>query len=168
MAKFNHCFIYENGTYLEIPYSKLFNGKTRNPEFAGRYFLPFDNCLMEVTHEDYLKEYKEKRRQKYIREESVLHDEVSYHALDTDDLNGEETIKDMTTDIESEVIHSIMIQKMRSLLCVLSAEERWLVDKLYYREISQSDLGKKSGMSQQTISYRHKVILGKLKKMLEI
>jgi len=167
MPKFNHCFIFENGIYREIPYTTLFIGNEKNPEYKDRYFLPLHGCLMEVTYEDYQKEYREKRRQKYIREEAILHEEVSCHALDTDELNGEETIPDTAVDVEEQAIQSVMVECLHKVLTLLSEDERWLVDKLYFQGISQSDLEKESGISQQVISYRNKVVLRKLKNLIK-
>ncbi|MDD4564395.1 MAG: hypothetical protein PHE79_02830 [Eubacteriales bacterium] len=67
-VKFKHCFIVENGIYQEISYTALFIGKERNPEYANRYFLPIYGCLLEVPYEEYKREYRARRRDKYVND----------------------------------------------------------------------------------------------------
>jgi len=88
MAKFKNCFIKDNESYREIPYTALFIGKERNPEYANRYFLPFHGYLLEVPFEDYQEEYQDIRRLKYLQKEAQRNGEISYDALDSEEMNG--------------------------------------------------------------------------------
>ena len=58
---------------------------------------------MEVTAETYKAYYKDKRRQKYIDERSLLNGDVSYDALDTDETLGAEVFADTKTNVEATV-----------------------------------------------------------------
>lgn len=57
---------------------------------------------------------------------------ASCHALDTDELNGKETIPDPAVDVEEQAIQSVMMECLHNVLTLLSEDERWLVDKLYF------------------------------------
>ncbi len=81
MAKITICFILDNGAYREIPYSEIFFEKKRNPQYAGRYFLPFHGYLMEVPFEDYKKEEQDKDRRKYLHKQARENGEISYNSL---------------------------------------------------------------------------------------
>lgn len=167
MKKFNNCFIKDGDTYLEVPYSTLIMNGKRNPEYNERFFLPFNEYLMEVSKQDYLDFYKNIRRQKYLREESQLHNEVSYHALDSDKLYGEEILKDVFVNVEAEAIQSIMLIKLRKALLQLSKMELQLIDALYFQSKSERTYSVETGIPRMTISNRKNRIIEKLKKLLE-
>lgn len=74
-------FILENGKYKEITYSELQELEQSDKSYAKKFFLPLYGMLMEVTAETYKAYYRDKRRQKYIDERSLLNGDVSYDAL---------------------------------------------------------------------------------------
>lgn len=167
MAKFNKCFERFEGGYREISYSLLFVDGERNPEYADRYFLPVSGYLLEVPQEDYVDFYKEKRRRKYTHEESVLHGEISYDALDNDELIGEELLRDIFTDVEDEAITNVMVFKLRQALFTLSEKEMELVVALFFHEKSERKLSEETGVPNMTIHDRKVKVLAKLKKLLK-
>ena len=167
MAKFKHCFIKDNGAYREIPHTVLFIEKERNPEYADRYFLPFQDCLLEVPFEDYQKEYQDIRRSKYLHKEAERNGEISYDALDSDGINGEEIIRDVYVDVERDAITQIMIKNLRHAFRQLTEEERELIDSLYYQEESERQYAAVLGISQKAVNKRRRKVLGKLKALLE-
>ncbi len=167
MAKFKHCFIKDNGDYREIPYTVLFIGKERNPEYGDRYFLPLHDCLLEVPFEDYQQEYQNRRRQKYIREEADLNGEVSYHALDSEDMNGEEIIRDLYMDVENEVITQIMRTNLYQALIQLTKPELELIDALYFQGQTERRYAQEHDVAHNAVHKRKIRILGKLKKIIE-
>ncbi len=87
-------FILENGNYKEITYNKLQDLERSDKSYASKLFLPMYGMLMEVTGETYKAYYKDKRRQKYVDERSLLNGDVSYDALDTDETLGSEVFAD--------------------------------------------------------------------------
>lgn len=167
MAKFKHFFILHDGTYLEIPYTVLFIEKERNPEYADRYFLPFHDCLLEVPFEDYQEEYRDIRRRKYLRKEAQRNGEISYDALDSDEINGQEIIRDIYTDVERDAITKVMIKKLRHALRQLTDEELELIDSLYYQEQSERQYAAVLGISQKGVNKRRRKVLDKLKVLIE-
>jgi RNA polymerase sigma factor (sigma-70 family) len=167
MAKIKICFILENGVYMEIPYSEIYFEKKRNPKYADRYFLPYDGYLMEVPFEHYQTELKDKERQKYLHKQASQNGEMSYDALDTDEMNGEELIQDIYTDVEQEVITQSLIAKLRLAIRQLTADEIGLVEALYYQELSERQYAAILGISQKGINKRRHKVLAKLKKIIE-
>ncbi|WP_409969094.1 sigma-70 family RNA polymerase sigma factor [Bengtsoniella intestinalis] len=168
MPKFKHCFIMENGTYKEIPYDTLFLGEERNPQFQTRYFLPFHDCLMEVSEADYKENYRQKRRQKYLLEEAIAHNELSFDALDTDDQSGLNTLVDHgAISIDELVATKIMVEKLHEILGELSESERELIKNLFFDGLSERQLSKKTGVAAMTIHDRKVKVLVKLKKLLK-
>lgn len=77
------------GKYEETNYTELINRCAGDEGYRNKLFYPFNGILMEVTKEEYAELYKTDRHQKYLMEESKLHSEVSYNALDTDEIIGE-------------------------------------------------------------------------------
>lgn len=161
---YKHCFIYENGNYHEVPYVELFIENKRTPKYKGRYFLVINNSLLEVPFKDYQREHQKRRRQKYIKEEAKRNGQVSYNNLDTNDMNGEEIIRDLNTDVETEAIHSVMIS---SALQKLDEEERRLIVLLYFEGKTERECAQIFNLSQMGINKRKHRILDKLKIFIE-
>jgi RNA polymerase sigma factor (sigma-70 family) len=167
MAKIKICFILENGVYREIPYSEIYFENKRNPKYANRYFLPYHGYLMEVPFEHYQEELQDKERQKYLHKQARQNGEMSYDALDTDEMNGEELIQDIYTDVEQSAITQMMIVKLRKAIKQLAADEIGLIEALYYQELSERQYAAILGVSQKGINKRRHRVLDKLKKIIE-
>ena len=143
-------FILENGKYKEITYSELQELEQSDKSYAEKFFLPLYGMLMEVTAETYKAYYKDKRRQKYIDERSLLNGDVSYDALDTD-----------------TVINKMTVAELRKAFLLLSPDEKKLLIEHFFDEKSQVELSKQYGVNQSSISRKINRIIAKLKKFLE-
>jgi len=167
MTKFKNCFIKDNESYREIPYTALFIGKERNPEYANRYFLPFHGYLLEVPFEDYQEEYQDMRRRKYLHKEAQRNGEISYDALDSEEMNGNEIIRDIYTDVERDAISQVLITDLRQALKRLTEDELELIESLYYQEKSERQYAAVLGISQKGVNKRRRKILDKLRALIE-
>ena len=167
MASFKHCFIFEDGCYREISYSDLFIGKERDPKYASRYFLPLHDCLLEVPYEDYLWEYQAKRRHRYLHKEAERNGEISYNSLDSDEMNGEDIIRDIYADVERDAITEIMAEKLHQALRQLTHAELGLVEALYFQEQTERQYAATLGISQKGVNKRRHKILNKLRAWME-
>lgn len=78
-------FVLQDGKYIELSYQKFQELDTKNKKF-----LPLYGTLMEVSTDVYKEYYRDKRRQKYLKECAAENGEVSYHAFTTDEKNGED------------------------------------------------------------------------------
>lgn len=160
-------FILENGKYKEITYSELQKLEQSDKSYAEKFFLPLYGMLMEVTAETYKAYYKDKRRQKYIDERSLLNGDVSYDALDTDETLGAEVFADKKTDVEAAVINKMTVAELRKAFLLLSPDEKKLLIEHFFDEKSQVELSKQYGVNQSSISRKINRIIAKLKKFLE-
>ena len=160
-------FILENGKYKEITYSELQELEQSDKSYAEKFYLPLYGMLMEVTEETYKAYYKDKRRQKYIDERSLLNGDVSYDALDTDETLGAEVFADTKTDVEAEVINKMTVAELRKAFLLLSPDEKKLLIEHFFDEKSQVQLSKQYGVNQSNISRKINRIIAKLKKILE-
>ena len=160
-------FILENGKYKEITYSELQELEQSDKSYAEKFFLPLYGMLMEVTAETYKAYYKDKRRQKYIDERSLLNGDVSYDALDTDETLGAEVFADTKTNVEAAVINKMTVAELRKAFLLLSPDEKKLLIEHFFDEKSQVELSKQYGVNQSSISRKINRIIAKLKKFLE-
>ena len=160
-------FVLENGNYKEITYSELKTLEQADKEYANKYFLPLHGMLMEVTEEEYKAYYKDKRRQKYIDERSKLNGDVSYNALDTDEMLGENVFADTKTDVEAEVINKMTVAELRKAFLLLSPDERELITAIYIHNLTEREFAKKKSIYHNAVHKRKLRVLEKLKKFLD-
>ena len=131
------------------------------------YFINLVYAVMETNRENYYSFYKEKRRQKYIREEAELFNEVSYDALDNDEFQGSDVVIDNSESFENVIEREILAEKLSQMLSLLNAEERKLIMQIYYEKKSERDLSEYMKISNIAIHKRKHRILQKLKKYFE-
>ena len=160
-------FILENGKYKEITYSELQKLEQSDKSYAEKFFLPLYGMLMEVTAETYKAYYKDKRRQKYIDERSLLNGDVSYDALDTDETLGAEVFADTKTDVEAAVINKMTVAELRKAFLLLSPDERELITAIYIQNLTEREYAKQKGVYHNAVHKRKLRILEKLKKFLD-
>ena len=160
-------FILEEGKYKEISYGEFQRRERENEQYRDKRFLSLHGMLMEVTEEDYISYYKDKRRQRYIEERAKKFGTFSYDALTTDEFNGEDILVDSVTDIEAEVQTRYFTEKLRAALSNLSDEERVLIKKHFFDGLSQVEISREYGVNQSNISRRIARILLKLKNFIE-
>ena len=160
-------FILEDGKYIEMPYEEFNRRRQEDERCREKRFLSLHGMLMEVTEEEYVSYYKDKRRQRYIDERAKKFGTFSYDALTTDEFNGKDILSDPNSNVEAEVQARYFTEKLRTALSELTDDERILITLHYYKDISESELAKKYGISQQAISKRIKKIREKLKSIIE-
>ena len=132
-----------------------------------KYYWKMNGYIYEVTKEQYYKYRKEQDRHDYLRkleEEAVI---LSLGSLGVECRDGEVFIADSKVNVEEEVVHKIMLDKLKSALNKLSAEELLLIDMLYTQLKSEREIASELGVSQNAVNKRKKKLLGQLKKLLE-
>lgn len=172
-------FIKQAGEYVEITYhefKKYFETENHNDlntddelydrSYKNRFFIHIDDYLLEVTREQYVEFYKEKRRQKYIREESQRTGEFSVDTITTASFNGEEILVDADTDVSEVAIKEILIDKVRKCLASLPPDEYEIIIQIYYDNKTERQLAQEYRISQVAIHKRKIKILEKLKKLM--
>ena len=132
------------------------------------YFVRIENKLVSVDRDTYFTYYKAKRQERYHEERDLANRVVSYDALDTDEIIGEEMIYDLeATSVEDIIVQKIMIEKLKHCLEKLSEDEQWLILELFYHGKSERTLSDETGIPQKTINNRRRRILEKLKKLIK-
>ncbi len=146
-------------------------------------YIRIGRKLVPVNKKTYLMYYRSKRRQKYyehdIKTETAVRDKtgavIGYQPSKEDSLDrlvaaGEDFI-DTTVDVEAEAISAVMKAKLREALKLLPETERELIDALFFsngeRGMTEQEYAAEIGKLQQTIHARKRVLLAKLKKILE-
>ena len=158
---------FENG-YKTITYAELITMRDSDKSFSGNhFFIPVQGVLMEVSKAAYKEFYKDFERNRYLINLEKDYSVLSIDAFDNDDGNGTDFICDTYLEIEQTITGSLMIEKLNECLSKLTEEERLLIFRHYYQNISEVKLAKIYGITQQAISKRIAKIRSKLKKFIE-
>jgi len=158
-------FVLDGKTYLELSCTEF---RRREDTYQGRRFIPLHGMLMEAPEDDYKAFYKQKRREKYMKERSRDNGDFSYDMLTTDEFNGEDILVDTVADTQGQAERSLLLDKLRHALNKLSEEERTLLEQYYFAGVSECELSDIYGISQQAVSKRVRKILTKLKNLIKI
>ena len=157
-------FIQKNGGYLEISYEEFC--RTQDTIFKDSFFISSNGVLMEVSQEFYKEYYRDKRRERYLHELEV-ENVISFHCLDSEDFCGEDILIDHNEDVIEQVTTKLMIEKLRSVLPLLTEDEKLLINQIFFEEKSERTLALEYGVSQVAIHKKKERILKKLKNLLE-
>ena len=133
-----------------------------------KYYIRVPEALVEVS-EDVFKTSRYMDRHFQTLEETDARNRVfSYDALDTEDMLGAELFPDpSSSNIEDQVIASMMAAKLRRCIALLPEEDRKLIRAIYYEGASEKDTGKLFGISQRAVSKRLHQILRKLQILID-
>ncbi len=134
---------------------------------AKEYKIKVQGNLIEVSEKVYLTYYRMADRAHALQRKDRAHGTVSYSALDTEETLGEEMIYDSTVEsLENMAITNILSEKLRQCMDMLPQAERDLLYALYFDNLSERDLSRKTGVLQQTINYRKHRALNHLKNLM--
>ena len=170
-------FILENDGYKEITYSEFRERMEENElsgnddpsgdrPFSERFFISIDDTLLEVSQEQYIDYYKDKRRQKYIDEEAETAGEFSVDALSDSLFNGEVIFVDTAPDVCDTVMTQLLVEKLHEALAMLPKDERDLIVQIYFENKTERQIASEYHLAQGTIHWRKTKILEKLKQIM--
>lgn len=132
-----------------------------------QFFIPIEGKLIEVEENVYIAYYKMGRRERYLVERDQKNGVLSYDALDQDGIVGQEMMNDPEADsLEDLVLAKEMKSKLHRCIEILSKSERELILAIYFDGMSDMEYSKRIRKSQQTVSYRRKKVLSKLKRLM--
>lgn len=164
-------FMLKNGTYTELTYKKFCKLSAFDSEYQGKKFIMLHRMLIEVTESDYRAFYRDKRRQKYLKERSRKNRDVSLDHPLKNKAGGEYMLEDLladkTQDVAARVEQKVMLNMLMSCVTILSAEEIYLLYLRYDKELTEKEIGQMFKISQQAISKRLRKILEKLKQLMQ-
>lgn len=160
-------YVKENDNFIEITNEEHESRKATDEQYAKRWFVPLQGCLLEVDEQFYIEYYKEYERNRYLAALDRKNRILSIEAFDTEDENGVDFIVDEDEDVEKQVTDKLMAEKLRSVLLLLSEDEQLLIQRHYYENIPETELAKIYGITQQAISKKMIKIRAKLKNLIE-
>ena len=160
-------YVKENDNFIEITNEEHESRKATDEQYAKRWFVPLQGCLLEVDERFYIEYYKEYERNRYLAALDRKNRILSIEAFDTEDENGVDFIVDEDEDVEKQVTDKLMAEKLRSVLLLLSEDEQLLIQRHYYENIPETELAKIYGITQQAISKKMIKIRAKLKNLIE-
>lgn len=123
--------------------------------------------LLEVSQDIYNEFYRDKERERYLRKLDRENKLLSLEALKRDGDGTVDVSLSFSDDIAEKVISDLLPDRLRECISLLTPEERQLIQQHYYDDISEVELGRKYGISQQAVSKRLKKVRAKLKNLLE-
>lgn len=160
-------FILDNGEYIEITNDEHECRLDNDPAYVKRFFIPVQGFLLEVDQEHYEDFYRTKDRLTYLKRLDIKHGLLSIEMFDTETDNGHDYISTTSEDVAEVVAHTMLLDKLRTVIHTLTDEEKELIDKHFYREIPQTVLAEELGISQQAVSKRIAKICAKIKNLIE-
>ena len=161
-------YILENGNYAEITYEELCQIRSTDEEYKKKHrFLRLHGVLMEVTEKDYKIFYKNRRHQKYLKERAEDKKDISIDALAVEKYGGEIMIPDTTENVEMQVERKLMLKNLKTCILLLSDKDQKIIYLRFYMNLTEEQIGKIYGITQQAVSKRISRIIEKIKKFLK-
>lgn len=161
------CFVFSADGFEEISFDELCRRRDRDKSYETKRFIPLHGMLMEVTKEQYIDFYKEQRRQKYLLELSIKNKDISIDALQHEGDYVPGVLIDKSVDVEAEAILNITLCSLKQAMSNLTDDEQLLIYRYFYDEMTESQMSKIYGISQQAVSKRIKKVCGKLRRVME-
>ena len=133
---------------------------------AKEYYLYIGGQKVKVSEDIYKVYWREKEHEKYLEQVDRKNHLFLFSSLDHDG-HFEENIIDESVDVEKIVETQMMIEAVRNAISRLNAEERDIIERLYFNDETLSSIAKRQQVSYQAIQWRKNKSLQKLKLFLE-
>lgn len=133
---------------------------------AKEYYLYIGGQKVKVSEDIYKVYWREKEHEKYLEQVDRKNHLFLFSSLDNDG-HFEENIIDESVDVEKIVETQMMIEAVRNAISRLNAEERDIIERLYFNDETLSSIAKRKKVSYQAIQWRKNKSLQKLKLFLE-
>ena len=149
--------------FLSKNADKKRNGGNKMPK---EYYLYVNGQRVKVSEQIYKVYWREKEHEKYLEQVDKKNHLLFFSSLDHDG-HFVDNIIDESVDVEKIVETQMMIEAVRSAISRLNAEERDIIERLYFNDETLSSVATEKKVSYQAIQWRKNNILKKLKKLLE-
>ena len=133
---------------------------------SKKYYWKMNGYLYEVSEERYYEYRREQDRHNYLKKQEHEAVILSLDALGADGMSGECFVADTNTNVEDEIVHSIMLEKLKHALDKFSTEELLLIDLLYSQTKSERETASILGISQNAVNKKKRKLLSRLKEIL--
>ena len=130
------------------------------------YYLYVNGQKVKVSEEIYKVYWREREHEKYLEQVDRKNHLLFFSSLDHDG-HFIDNIADESVDVEKIVETQMMIEAVRNAISMLNAEERDIVERLYFNDETLSSIARGKKVSYQAIQWRKNSILKKLRVLLE-
>ena len=140
--------------------------KYPNEDGTFRYIITVDGEEVDVSPAVYEAYAQDDRRERYCyeREDGLL---LSLERLDEDGMQLAWLGDSHVESAEDSAVREIMTTRMLEILDQLGAEERELIELLFFENISARELARSTGVYHRTIIYRRDRVLEKIRQLME-
>ena len=121
---------------------------------------------IEVSREVYYAYHKARESERYQRQVAYQR-ELSLERFQEEGVNAEYQAARSLRGVEDVLILAEDIRRLYEALDELEVEERLLIDELFFRGVSEGELAKRLGISQQAVSKRKRKLLKQLREKIE-
>ena len=130
------------------------------------YYLYVNGQKVKVSEQIYKVYWREREHEKYLEQVDRKNQLLFFSSLDHDG-HFIDNIADESVDVEKIVETQMMIEAVRNAISMLNAEERDIVERLYFNDETLSSIARGKKVSYQAIQWRKNSILKKLRVLLE-
>ena len=130
------------------------------------YYLYVNGQKVRVSEQIYKVYWREKEHEKYLEQVDRKNHLLLFSSLDHDG-HFEENIVDEGIDVEKIVETQMMIEAVRNAISRLNAEERDIIERLYFNDETVRSVAKLKSITHPALIKRRNKILEKLKKFIE-
>ena len=130
------------------------------------YYLYVNGQKVKVSEQIYKVYWREREHEKYLEQVDRKNHLLFFSSLDHDG-HFIDNIADESVDVEKIVETQMMIEAVRNAISILDAEERDIVERLYFNDETLSSIARGKKVSYQAIQWRKNSILKKLRVLLE-
>ena len=147
--------------YIQVTEEELQAYKRNSEEKV--YLINLGHSIMETDEANFRAFYKERRREKYLREEAQLAGGViSLNAIDSEELDGVGVVVDTSEPLDEKIMRKMMIEKLPEAISILNDEEKELIQQIYFNHISEREISRRTGTPLTSVNNRKKKALKKL------
>ncbi|MFR8505472.1 MAG: sigma factor-like helix-turn-helix DNA-binding protein [Peptoniphilus sp.] len=130
------------------------------------YYLYVNGQRVKVSEQIYKVYWREKEHEKYLEQVDKKNHLLFFSSLDHDG-HFVDNIVDESVDVENIVETQMINEAVRNAISRLNAEEREIIERLYFDDETLSSIASEKKVSYQAIQWKRTNILKKLKKFLE-
>ena len=130
------------------------------------YYLYVNGQRVKVSEQIYKVYWREKEHEKYLEQEDKKNHLLFFSSLDHDG-HYVDNIVDESVDVEKIVETQMMIEAVRNAISRLNAEERDIIERLYFNDETVRSVAKLKSITHPALIKRRNKILEKLKKFIE-
>ena len=160
-------YIKENNVYVDLSYKDFCRRRQTDQSYMDKLLIPVQGCLLEVVREQYVEFYKDKERWRYLKKLDTNHSLLSLEGFTDSEGNVLDFVIDETVDVAETVVHAVMVDRLKTAMSFLSDGEQALIQAIFFKELSEREVGLRLGITQSVVNKRKAKILAKLRKIME-